>query len=147
MDVGGSGLWKERCGCLKKSSTTFALLQLMDLLYKETNGAKNFAWVLLLDYRKAFDLIDHSILLKKLENLEVPPGLLKWIASFLTSRTQRVKIDNNILSEWGHLNGGVPQGTKLSPILFLFMINDLSLDIPTFKHVADPLDNALQTAV
>ncbi len=142
-------------GCLKKCSTTFALLQLMDLLYKETDGAKNFARVLLLDYRKAFDLIDHSILLKKLENLEVPPVLLRWIASFLTSRTQRVKINNNTMSEWGHLNGGVPQGTKLGPILFLCMINDLSLDIPTFKYVDDtsavhisndPLDNALQTA-
>ncbi len=142
-------------GCLKKCSTTFALLQLMDLLYKETDGAKNFARVLLLDYRKAFDLIDHSILLQKLENLGVPDFLLKWIASFLTNRTQRVKIDSTIMSEWGQLNGGVPQGTKLGPILFLCMINDLSLNLPTYKYVDDTSavhisnnaqDNALQTA-
>ena len=123
-------------GCLKNTSTTHALVQLLDHLYKETDGAVNYARVLLLDYRKAFDLIDHSILLGKLKTLGVPPFLLKWISSFLSSRFQRVKVGNS-MSDWGTLNGGVPQGTKLGPVLFLCMINDLQLDIPTIKYVDD----------
>ncbi len=123
-------------GCLKNTSTTHALVQLLDHLYKETDGAVKHARVLLLDYRKAFDLIDHNILLNKLQVLGVPPFLLKWISSFLSNRLQRVKVGNS-LSEWGTLNGGVPQGTKLGPVLFLCMINDLKLDIPTIKYVDD----------
>ncbi len=64
-------------------------------------------------------------------------------------------MDSNVLTDWGQLNGGVPHGTKLGPVLFLCMINDLTLDLPTFKYVDDTStvhitnsseDNALQVA-
>ncbi len=54
----------------------------------------------------------------------------------LTNRCQRVKM-GDISTVWGQLNEEVPQGTKLGPILFLCMINDISLDLPTFKYVDD----------
>ena len=56
--------------------------------------------VLLLDYRKAFDLIDHNILVGKISQLRIPPGVARWICDFLMNRKQRVKLPGDIFSEW-----------------------------------------------
>ena len=76
------------------------------------------------DFSKGFDLINHSILMQELADLEVHPVLLPWIAAFLTSRKQAVRIGRT-LSDWLTLKGGVPQGTKLGVILFTVMTNKL----------------------
>ena len=60
------------------------------------------------------------------------------MVDFLTNRKQRVKLANDCYSEWGHTLVGVPQGTKLGPWLFLFMINDLKLFTASkWKYVAN----------
>ena len=80
--------------------------------------------VIYLDFSKAFDRVDHHILLHKLKRNGVAGKLLKWIESFIMGRTQRVMV-NSHLSEVCEILSGVPQGSVLGPLLFLIMIADM----------------------
>ena len=79
-----------------------------------------------LDYAKAFDKVDHALLLKKMTKYGIHPRMIKWIESFLTDRSQQVVVDGH-LSLAAIIISGVPQGTVLGPILFLIFINDITL--------------------
>ena len=91
----------------------------------------------LLDFRKAFDLIDHSVLVQKLTTCDIPSQVKGWIVDFLMDRKQRVKLAQDCHSEWRSVPSGVPQGTKLGPWLFLVMINDLDTPVDMWKYVDD----------
>ena len=94
--------------------------------------------MVLFDYKKAFDPIDHAILTEKLTKLDLPYEIICWIVDFLKCRKQRIKLSNDCKSEWSNVPAGVPQGTKLGPWLFVLMIEDIKVtNTDLWKYVDD----------
>ena len=88
--------------------------------------------IIMLDYAKAFDTINHSILLHKLKKFGISGKVGKWIANFLLNRNQKVAI-NGFQSKPSQVISGVPQGTILGPVLFLVYIADITDNITKSK--------------
>jgi DNA-binding transcriptional regulator of glucitol operon len=94
--------------------------------------------VVLTDFSKAFDLIDHTLLVQKFIQLGVRESLISWICSFISNRQQCVRY-NQALSDFKTLKGGLPQGTKMGPLGFQAIINDAASEAKSsvWKYVDD----------
>ena len=101
----------------------------------------------LLDYSKAYDRTWRERLLLKLSKLGAPQQMIRWISAFLTTRTAEVNI-NNTLSKPVRMKQVLPQGSVLSPLLFLLYINDIGTDVPKeVEHLLFADDASLAATV
>ncbi len=123
--------------CKRGSSTVHALDELYHHWSKSTDDCrlKQYVRILLLDFSKAFDHIDHTILITKLRTIyHLPEFIVAWITAFLTDRHHHVKIGQQV-SDWLHIQGGVHQGTLLGMVPFTLMVGDIPCTCPMVKYV------------
>ncbi len=110
-------------GFQKKVSTEDSLLHLQNFVSTALNEDK-YCIGIFLDLKKAFDVVSHDILIKKLEKIGIKNNCLKWFKCYLSGRKQMVDI-NGTYSSPAEINISVLQGSILGPLLFLCFINDL----------------------
>ena len=120
----------------RKSCLTNLICFLEEITSKLDEGTP--VKVCYLDFSKAFDSVNHSMLLHKVEAYGITGMLKKWINSFLSNRTFSVRV-GEASSERAEITSGVPQGSVLGPLLFLLYVNDLAntLSNPVFMFADD----------
>lgn len=127
---------KNQFGNIKGCSTTHLLVKLLHNCHMEMDKGNQFVRLVFVDFSKAFDRVNHNILIEKMESLDVKPHLVNWIKGFLLQRMHQVKIGNH-RSEWLTIKGSVPQGTIFGMDGFVIHVNDLKPYLETYKYVDD----------
>jgi hypothetical protein len=118
-------IYKHQCGFQRNKSTEHNLIHVTNFVGQAINEG-NLCIGIFLDLKKAFDTVQHDILLKKLSKYGINGVALDWFKSYLSDRSQCVDI-NGTMSDFKRILMSVLQGSSLGPILFLVFINDIYL--------------------
>lgn len=124
-------LSKNQTGFRKNKSTVHHILRLHDYILKKLKN-KESVLAVFIDFERAYDMLHVPTLLCKLQNIGITGHTFNWIRSFLSKRTFQVKVGAELSDKYIQENG-TPQGSIISPVLFLLMIND----IPPGLHGVD----------
>ena len=116
-------IYNYQSGCRVNHSTNLCLSFLTDKILKGFDECV-LTGMILIDLQKAFDTIDHEILLQKLKAIRFSKGTLQWFRSILSERIFLVNIESK-LSDVGKIYFGVAEGSILGPLLFLINVNDM----------------------
>ena len=109
-------------GAYQSGRSTKHLLLFAVVTITQALDARQIVCTAFLDLRKAFDSLDHVMLLERLCTMGVHGRALSWFINYLSNRLQRVKLKDKVLS-WSSVRGGIPQGSALGPLLFLVYVN------------------------
>ena len=116
----------------KNHSTGTVLLDITDFVFESFDNGE-IVILVLLDYSKAFDCANHQLILAKCKALGFQESALQLLSSYLSNRSQKIKIDEDE-SNWCKLINGVPQGSILGPLLFTILLNDIKDAINYCRH-------------
>jgi hypothetical protein len=124
-------LYDFQFGFRANHSTSLALVEVIDNIYNHLDN-KDYIVGIYLDLQKAFDTVNHEILLWKLQNYGLRGVVYSWFKSYLTNRRQFTSVNGTDSGE-AIITCGVPQGSVLGPLLFLLYINDMPNAVPGEK--------------
>ena len=127
----------QQFGNIKSTSTSHYLVSFLEFVHSHLDKRNTSLAIAFVDFRKAFDLVDHTVVINKAITLGLSPYLIAWLADFLSGRRQAVRYQGSV-SSFQQLICGVPQGTKMGPLCFLILINDALVHTPhRWKYVDD----------
>ena len=143
LDINNT-LFSSQYGFRKNHSTVNAVTELVSHVIKAMDRKENTIGVFL-DLSKAFDTVNHNIMLRKLEFYGIRGIALQWFKHYLSGRKQYVMF-NNTQSSMQYITCGVPQGSVLGPLLFLIYINDIPNCLKHSKSIVFADDTTIFTS-